>query len=181
MAFTLVVKNTSVSGKVPSAIDLQRGELAINLADQKLYSKNTSDEIFEIGVAGQTPSGDTDNRPDSPSIGDLYYDIDLGDLLVWNGSEWVPVGQEAIALNDLTDVDTTSGLADGTVLGYDGSVWRPVSPASLAVDVDLGYTPDGDNAGTVTNTAGDDATIPVATDRRCWFVHWCGKAKADRH
>ena len=35
---------------------------------------------------------------------------------------------EAIALNDLTDVDTTSGLADGTVLGYDGSVWKPVSP-----------------------------------------------------
>ena len=79
MAFTLVVKNTSVSGKLPTALQLQPGELAINLADQKLYSKNTSDEIFEIGVAGQTPSGDTDNRPDSPSIGDLYYDIDLGD------------------------------------------------------------------------------------------------------
>ena len=63
----------------------------------------------------------------------------------------------------ISSVDTTSGLADGTVLGYDG-VWKPVNPASLAVDVDLGYTPDGDNAGTVTNTAGDDATIPVATD-----------------
>ena len=29
--------------------------------------------------------------------------------------------------------------------------------------VDLGYTSDADNAGTVTNTAGSDATIPIAT------------------
>ena len=164
MAFTLIVKNSSQAGKIPTASQIGRGELALNLVDQKLYSKNTSDEVFEIAPPGEVPSGGTDDRPDGPSIGDLYYDIDLGDLLVWNGAEWVPVGQEAIALNDLTDVDTTSGLADGTVLGYDGSVWKPVSPASLAVDVDLGYTPDGDNAGTVTNTAGDDATIPIATD-----------------
>ena len=101
MAFTLVVKNSSQAGNLPTASQMQPGELAINPVDQKLYSKNTSDEIFEIAVAGQTPSGDTDDRPDGPSIGDLYYDIDLGDLLVWNGSEWVPVGQEAIALNDL--------------------------------------------------------------------------------
>ena len=163
MAFTLVVKNSSTSGKLPTIANIQKGELALNLADQKLYSRSTTDEIFEIGRAGETPSGGTDDRPGAPSVGDLYFDTDLNALLYWNGSEWVPVGTEAIAIGDLTDVDT-SGVTNGMVLVYDNGEWKPVSPASLAVDVDLGYTADGDNAGTVTNTAGDDATIPVATD-----------------
>ena len=64
-------------------------------------------------------------------------------------------------LGELGDVDTT-GASDGRVLGYSGGSWSPVDPASLSVDVDLGYTPAADK-GTVTNTAGDDATIPLAT------------------
>ena len=64
-------------------------------------------------------------------------------------------------LGQLGDVDT-AGASDGRVLGYSGGSWSPVDPASLSVDVDLGYTPAADK-GTVTNTAGDDATIPLAT------------------
>ena len=64
-------------------------------------------------------------------------------------------------LGELGDVDT-AGQSDGKVLGYSGGSWSPVDPASLSVDVDLGYTPAADK-GTVTNTAGDDATIPLAT------------------
>ena len=163
MAFTLVVKNTATAGKLPTIANIEKGELAINLADQKLYSRSNTDEIFEIGRSGETPSGGTGDRPSGPSIGDLYYDTDLQALLYWNGSEWVPVGTEAIAIGDLTDVDDT-GAANGMVLVYDNGTWKPVSPASLAVEVDLDYTSDGDNAGTVTNSAGDDAVIPIATD-----------------
>ena len=135
----------------------------LNLTDHKLYSKGAADEIFEIGAAGETPSGGTGDRPDGPALGDLYFDTDLNALLYWNGSEWVPVGQEAIALDDLSDVDTT-GVTDGMVIVYDqaSGEWKPVSPASLAVDVDLKYVPNGDSDGTVTNSAGDDAVIPVA-------------------
>ena len=163
MAFTLVVKNTATAGKLPTIANIEKGELAINLADQKLYSRSNTDEIFEIGKSGETPSGGTGDRPSGPSIGDLYYDTDLQALLYWNGSEWVPVGTEAIAIGELTDVDDT-GAANGMVLVYDNGTWKPVSPASLAVEVDLDYTSDGDNAGTVTNSAGDDAVIPIATD-----------------
>ena len=163
MAFTLVVKNSSTAGKAPTVANIEKGELAINLADQRLYSRSATDEIFEIGRSGETPSGGTDQRPDAPSIGDLFYDEDLKALLYWDGGNWVPVGTEAIAIGDLTDVDDT-GVANGMVLSYDNGTWKPVSAASLAVDVDLGYTANGNNAGTVTNTAGDDATIPVATN-----------------
>ena len=67
MAFTLIVKNSSQSGKVPSSAQRQKGELALNLTDYKLYSKGVSDEIFEIGKAGEIPTGGTGDRPSGPS------------------------------------------------------------------------------------------------------------------
>ena len=73
----------------------------------------------------------------------------------------IPLTGVPEVLGDLNDVDTT-GETDGHVLAYDGSEWVPVNPASLSVDVDLDYTPAADK-GTVTNTAGDDAVIPLAT------------------
>ena len=44
---------------------------------------------------------------------------------------------------------------------------------------DLGYTADGDNAGTVTITGGDDATIPIATDTVAGLFTGAEKQKLD--
>jgi hypothetical protein len=49
MAGTVVkIKQSSVAGKVPSASDLEQGELALNTADVKLYSKNGSGSIITL-------------------------------------------------------------------------------------------------------------------------------------
>ena len=93
----------------------------------------------------------------------MFYDTSTDSLLYWNGTDWVPIaGSEALALNDLSDV-TADSPTNGQVLSYDLATtsWIPVSPASLAVDVDLGYTAAADG-GTVTNNAGDDAALPLA-------------------
>ena len=119
MAFqTIRIKNTNVAGKVPTAGQLDTAELVLNLKDQKLYSKNVDGVVFQVG-GGVNSGGDP---PDSGNeTGDLFWDGDV--LLVWNGSEWVPVVE--------------------------------------AQEVDLGYTAAADG-GTVTNTAGDDAALPLA-------------------
>ena len=50
MAGTVVkIKQSTVAGKKPVSNDLQQGELAINVQDQILYSKDASGEIFAIG------------------------------------------------------------------------------------------------------------------------------------
>ena len=36
----------------------------------------------------QVPSGGTADRPDSPTVGDLFWDTTLDSLLVWDGSSW---------------------------------------------------------------------------------------------
>jgi len=58
MAGTVVkIKQSSVAGKVPSASDLEQGELALNTADVKLYSKNGSGAIITL-ASGATQSDD---------------------------------------------------------------------------------------------------------------------------
>lgn len=177
----IIIKNSAIPGKVPVPSDLNVAELGLQLADQKLYSKDHDDNIFEIGKAGEVPTGGTPDRPSSGNeLGDLFFDTDLDILLYWNGTDWVPVGQEAIALDDLTDVNANSP-GDGELLAYNSAtgLWEAVDPGTLAVDVDLDYTPNGDLAGTVTNTAGDDATIPIATNTVAGLFTGAEKVKLD--
>tara|TARA_B100000809_G_C14965032_1_gene468821 strand:+ start:523 stop:801 length:279 start_codon:yes stop_codon:yes gene_type:complete len=49
MAGTVVkIKQSSVAGKVPEAGDIQQGELALNVTDVKLYSKNSAGAIIVL-------------------------------------------------------------------------------------------------------------------------------------
>ena len=55
MAGTVVkIKQSSVAGKVPGASDIEQGELALNTADVKLYSKNGSGEIITLAAGAST-------------------------------------------------------------------------------------------------------------------------------
>lgn len=56
MANTIILKKSSVAAKVPLATDLAVGELAVNLADKKLYSKDAGGTVVELG--GGSGSGD---------------------------------------------------------------------------------------------------------------------------
>lgn len=53
-----ILKRSAIAGRIPSASDLDYGELAINYADGKLYYKNTSNSIAEI--TGGNSSGTTE-------------------------------------------------------------------------------------------------------------------------
>ena len=54
MSSTIKLKKSSIAGRVPSASDLEYGEIAINIADGKLYFKNSSNTIqsFKAGDLG---------------------------------------------------------------------------------------------------------------------------------
>jgi hypothetical protein len=51
MANIVRLKRSSVAGKQPNVADLEVGELAVNLADGILYSKNTAGNIVVVGSA----------------------------------------------------------------------------------------------------------------------------------
>jgi len=52
MATKIIHKKSSVAASIPSAGDLAPGELALNLADQKIYSKTTAGTIIEMAPQG---------------------------------------------------------------------------------------------------------------------------------
>jgi len=54
MAGTVVkIKQSAVAGKVPETGDLQQGELALNTADVKLYSKNAAGAIITLASGAE--------------------------------------------------------------------------------------------------------------------------------
>ena len=54
MASTILLKRSSTASSVPAAGSLQAGELAVNLADQKLYSKTTGGAVVQVGFGNLT-------------------------------------------------------------------------------------------------------------------------------
>jgi hypothetical protein len=46
----IITKNSSTAGAAPSASDLVQGELAVNVTDKKLYTKNNSNAIVALGA-----------------------------------------------------------------------------------------------------------------------------------
>ena len=113
MATVIKIKNSSVTGKAPAAGDLARSELALNLADHKLYSKDASDTVFEIGRGGEVPSGGTPPASGN-NVGDLFYDTTNEILVYWDGSEWVEVGAGSEVIVSPTPPITTD-LEEGTL------------------------------------------------------------------
>ena len=58
MSNKFLVKRSNVPGKVPVESDLEVGELAINFADQKLYTKEPAGGIVDMSITGaQGPQG----------------------------------------------------------------------------------------------------------------------------
>ena len=51
---TIVTKNSSTASAVPTTSDLVQGELAVNLADKRIFTENASTQIVELGTNPST-------------------------------------------------------------------------------------------------------------------------------
>ena len=71
-------------------------DIIYNVEQKLFYTFETGDQFAPLDIASGVESGGTDDRPDEPSTGDLYYDVDLNQLVVWNGNDWEPVGGSAV-------------------------------------------------------------------------------------
>lgn len=159
----LLMKRSAVLNKVPVASGLEFGELLINYngASAALYTKGSDGAMRQLGGVYIGNSA-----PANPVEGQWWWDADDEILYLRNAAAWLTVSEAfditQASIGDLSDVDLT-GISNDDLLAWNGTSFVPVSPGSIAVDVDLGYTAAPGN-GSVTNTAGNDATIPARTD-----------------
>ena len=67
----VITKKSTVAGKVPLSSDLDIGELAVNTADKKLYTKHSNNAVVQIGTTITISS----TAPASPAVNDLWVQI----------------------------------------------------------------------------------------------------------
>ena len=102
MATTIKIKNSSTTGSVPVSGDLVQGELAINLADRKIFSKTAAGTVVELSGGARGTGSD-----------DVFYE----NSQVVNNSYTITSGKNAMTTGDIT-------IAAGvTVTVPSGSRW----------------------------------------------------------
>jgi len=118
-------------------------DIIYNVRFGKFYTYEVGDQFQEIPIAGGVESGGTADRPSSPNAGEIFWDTDLEQLLVWNGTEWEPVGSGGqVTVPSGPTVDRPSDPEEGdvyydtsisTLMVYSGGSWNPAVADDVAV------------------------------------------------
>jgi len=118
-------------------------DIIYNVRQGKFYTYEVGDQYQEIDIAGGVSNGGTADRPSSPSPGELFWDTDLDQLLVWNGTEWEPVGSGGKVTvpsgpsgerpSDPEEGDIYYDTTITTLMVYHNGGWVPAVPDDVAV------------------------------------------------
>lgn len=122
MANKIVLKKSSVAAKIPLATDLDVGELAVNLVDQKLYSKKADGTVVLVGTGG-AGSGDVAGPASATDNALTRFDGTTGKL----------VQNSSATLDDSGNLTANSLRASGTSanrMPVGTTAQRPAAPVS---------------------------------------------------
>jgi|JMBY01.1.fsa_nt_gi hypothetical protein len=167
---TIVLKRTNVPGKIPSTLNLTKpGEVAVNLADNKLFVRNTTDQIVEL--TSQPIGNASDVTITSPVDGQvLRFRSSTNE---WESSNSLRVqskdGTVSVDNTEVLKFDQNTGLkvtdlGDHTVEISIGSHWK-----NLEVDGESTLIPIGEEtlrfiAGTGLAIKTDSSTAPKSIE-----------------
>ena len=123
-------------------------DVIYNIKQKQFYTFAEGDNYVELDIdASGVGSGGTADRPDSPSVGDLFWDTDLEILVIWNGSSWEPVGSGgSVTVPNGPSGDRPGTPEEGdlyfdttinTLMVYSGGAWVPATPDDVAVLTEL--------------------------------------------
>jgi len=99
MANTIITKNSSTASAVPSAGALVQGELAVNVTDKKLYTKDSGGTVIELTGART----DTAQTFTAAQRGTVTADNDLSfDLSATNNFSCTPTGAGTLTFTNHT-------------------------------------------------------------------------------
>lgn len=121
MPNTILLKRSSTASSVPAAASLQAGELAVNLADQKLYSKTAGGAVVQVGFGNLTSAMVTTALGFTPynSTNPSGYITASGSI---TGSSGSCTGNAATATRWATGrTISLTGDVTGTSAAFDGS------------------------------------------------------------
>ena len=165
MANVIQIKRSNSAGVTPALSELAEGELAVNLADGLLFSRNNNNEVV---VVGSRNVYDLDNAASSTNGGGIKVTLNRADYndttetadgtleIVGDSAGTVTVTRTGTA----TDGVITLSAGAGTVTGIQGmnngsDVGAVIAPSSGVLDIDAG-------AGiTLTRPSGNEIQIDI--------------------
>jgi hypothetical protein len=153
MATKIVTKNSSTASAVPTASDLVQGELAVNVADKRLFTEDNAGAIVELGT---NPSGNVTFQDNGKAIfgagSDLqiYHDGSNSYLKDAGTGDLYIQGEANVRITDGDGNKMFLGQNDGEVqLYYNG--YEKLNTTSTGIDVTGTATMDGLTASTSGN------------------------------
>ena len=72
MPTTIVIKNSSTAGSVPTAGQLVQGELAVNVTDRKIFTETSTGTVVEIGGGARGAGADDIFYENSKTVNGNY-------------------------------------------------------------------------------------------------------------
>ena len=137
MATTIITKH-SATAKDPQPNQLERGELAIDLARKNIYTKDFSDEVVQLG-GSSVKIGSA--APPTPQEGDLWMEVpttvdEPAMMWVYDGDKWLehPSGVDGAPGADGADGNIADATEQGVVATWDDSAKQWTPDSSLAID-----------------------------------------------
>jgi hypothetical protein len=178
MSTKIILKKSGTSGGAPLGTDLEAGEIALNLADRKIYTKNGA------GVITRLDGAYVDSvAPANAVEGDLWFDTAANLLKAHNGSSFQSAGYQTIAALEDT---TITAVSAGEVLKWSGSNWINNTLAEADIQAASNLVTDARNSVSVTDNGGDGSlsynsttgvisyTGPSAAEARAHFTGGTG-------
>jgi hypothetical protein len=141
MPTKIQLKRSSVTGKVPTSGQLDVGELAVNLTDKKIFTKDASGSVVEIlgSVGPQGPAGPAGPAGSTGPAGATGATGPQGPQGIQG-----PVGPAGPAGSGSGDVTGPSSATNGNIVLFDGSTGKLIkdSFASITDFATVGHTHD---------------------------------------
>ena len=171
MATKIVTKNSSTAGAAPTATDLVQGELAVNVADGRLYTEDNAAAIVELGVnpATEITANAGIALPDSQKAtfgaGDdlqIYHDGSNSIIHETAAGSLLFRGTN-LSLQSDANVNYLQAVADGAVTLYHqngGAAAPKLATTSTGIDVTGNMIADGVGIG----TSSPDFSLSVGND-----------------
>lgn len=138
-------KRSSTAGNTPSSILLQRGELAINFADKKLFTRNASDNIITVGDG--SPRNVEAFDPKTSATGTVTHDLNTAAI-------FRHTSMTGNFTANFTNVDTTNNQTTSVVLilVQGGTAYMPtavqIGGTAATIQWQGGSAPSGTASGT---------------------------------
>jgi hypothetical protein len=173
MASTIVTKNSSTAAAAPTAGQLTQGELAVNVTDKKLYTKDSGGSVVKIvgGLGNQEANAVaiTGGTVNGTSVGATTASTGAFTNLKLNGSTSGYVGLQAAATAGSTTYVLPS--ADGT----NGQVLATNGTGTLSWATASGGGGGGFSGATVTSSATDITLTNSSTQTQTISMTASGK------